>query len=113
MKEVGTSTFYIRFYSIFMDEESKKDFHFTPYMYDYLKTTRGILTAADTDEVEKIVIHFIESISLLYLRRDILNGLYHYIIEALSDKNFEELSKLRRAIDIIENHLAANWFQNG
>jgi hypothetical protein len=91
-----------------MNEESKKDFHFFPYMYDYEKTIRAILNAVDTDEVDKIAAHFTESVSALYLRRDILKGLYTELIRELADKNFEELSKIKRAIEIIENYLASN-----
>ena len=74
-------------------------------MYSYEKTINTISSAVDTDEVDTIVEHFIESISVLYTRKEIISELYSHIESELGKKNYERNNKMKRALDLIESHI--------
>ena len=73
-------------------------------MYDYQKIINAISCAIDTDELDKIIEYFIESIPGQHIK-DIIYELYISIEEELSCENFERIGKMKRAMVLIEVYL--------
>ncbi|MCE9539521.1 MAG: hypothetical protein K8R85_09915 [Bacteroidetes bacterium] len=77
-------------------------------MYNYQKTINIISEAIDTDEVDNIIEHFLESIATLYSEKAVIQELAVLIKEELNTRNYETNNKMKRALDLIETHTPIN-----
>lgn len=79
--------------------------HTLQYLYDYQKVIDAISCAIDTDDLDRIIERFIESLSPSDFSREIIKELYSNIESRLSDTHFEVTNKMKRALVLIEVHL--------
>lgn len=75
-------------------------------MYDYQKIIDAISCAIDTDDLDRIIENFIDSLSAHDLGQEIIEELYSNIENKLLDTHYEMTNRMKRALVLIEVYLA-------
>lgn len=79
--------------------------HSLHYMYDYQKIIEAISCAIDTDDLDRIIENFIDSLSAHDLEQEIIEELYSNIENKLLDTHYEMTNRMKRALVLLEIHL--------